>query len=838
ETYSPNPVTNANGLVSLEIGTGTAITGTFAAINWAIGPYFIKTETDPTGGTAYSITGTNELMSVPYALFSANGTPGPQGPAGTNGSNGTNGISVTNTTIIGDSLFTTLSNGQIINAGYVTGAQGATGAAGAAGANGTNGTNGISVTNTTVIGDSLLITLSNGQIINAGYVTGNQGIQGLTGATGPQGPIGLTGATGPTGPIGLTGATGPTGPIGLTGATGPTGPQGPTGLTGATGPIGLTGATGATGPIGLTGATGPTGPQGPTGLTGATGPIGLTGATGPAGLIGLTGATGPAGPQGPTGLTGATGPIGLTGATGATGTIGLTGATGPAGPQGPIGLTGATGPQGAQGLTGATGATGLQGPIGLTGAAGATGATGPQGPIGLTGSVGATGATGPQGPQGPIGLTGAVGATGPQGIQGFTGAQGATGATGAQGTAGTNGISVTNSQVINDSLRITLSNGTTINAGYVKGNTGATGPQGPIGLTGATGAVGASGINGTNGVSVTNSAVTSDSLFITLSNGQILNAGYVKGPKGDSGVSYVNPISNINNNTTTTTSGNLSISSGMVLPNFLNYFGDGSLGNIIATNNMLLPNNSMYSNLNIPIGVIAKIQPSVRTVIYVKDTLFLYGTIDGSGANAAASASNATSNHLGASATGFEFWDNQSYGSNGFSYMVSPISWEANNLPSTFYENFSGTYQNQSGTSCFTSMGCGLSSSRNGTNMTSDLLKRFVHFGINISGYNGSSIANTGSGAYSINGGQGGAGLYIIAKNVIFNGVVKLNGGNGTYAQTSSGYKNGWSAGGGGGSCILRCTNLVSGTGVFESIGGMMSGNQAQAGAGAMIILK
>ena len=74
ETQTPS--TNANGLVSLEIGTGTVITGTFSAINWATGPYFIKTETDPTGGTAYTIAGTNELMSVPYALFSANGTPG------------------------------------------------------------------------------------------------------------------------------------------------------------------------------------------------------------------------------------------------------------------------------------------------------------------------------------------------------------------------------------------------------------------------------------------------------------------------------------------------------------------------------------------------------------------------------------------------------------------------------------------------------------------------------------------------------------------------------------------------------------------------------------------
>jgi len=62
------PITNANGLVSLEIGSGTIGTGTFEGIDWAAGPYFIKTETDPTGGTDYSITGTSELLSVPYAL--------------------------------------------------------------------------------------------------------------------------------------------------------------------------------------------------------------------------------------------------------------------------------------------------------------------------------------------------------------------------------------------------------------------------------------------------------------------------------------------------------------------------------------------------------------------------------------------------------------------------------------------------------------------------------------------------------------------------------------------------------------------------------------------------
>jgi hypothetical protein len=66
ETQTPN--TNANGLVSLEIGNGTVVTGDFTTIDWAAGIYFIKTETDPTGGTNYTITGTSQLLTVPYAM--------------------------------------------------------------------------------------------------------------------------------------------------------------------------------------------------------------------------------------------------------------------------------------------------------------------------------------------------------------------------------------------------------------------------------------------------------------------------------------------------------------------------------------------------------------------------------------------------------------------------------------------------------------------------------------------------------------------------------------------------------------------------------------------------
>lgn len=130
------PTTNANGLVSLEIGSGTVVTGTFSSINWATGPYFIKSETDPSGGNSYSISGTTELMSVPYALFSANSAPGPVGPQGPIGPAGPQGL---------------------------TGAQGPTGLTGPTGPQGPIG------------------------------LTGPAGPQGPIGLTGPQGPQGVPG---------------------------------------------------------------------------------------------------------------------------------------------------------------------------------------------------------------------------------------------------------------------------------------------------------------------------------------------------------------------------------------------------------------------------------------------------------------------------------------------------------------------------------------------------------------------------------------------------------------------------------------------------------------------
>lgn len=130
------PTTNQFGLYTIQLGMGSVITGTFSAINWGSGPYFLETGMDITGGTNFTAAGTSQLLSVPYALYaetsgSGNGPTGPTGPAGANGATGPTGPA------------------------GATGASGATGPTGPAGATGSAGTTGQSVTE--VYGTSQLV---------------------------------------------------------------------------------------------------------------------------------------------------------------------------------------------------------------------------------------------------------------------------------------------------------------------------------------------------------------------------------------------------------------------------------------------------------------------------------------------------------------------------------------------------------------------------------------------------------------------------------------------------------------------------------------------------------
>ncbi|WP_231427264.1 hypothetical protein [Pedobacter sp. Leaf250] len=89
--------TNSNGLYALSIGGVGAIstTGSISAVTWSSGLKFVKVEVDPENGSNFSLAGTAQLLSVPYALYAASGPAGPagaQGPAGPAGAAGGQGI--------------------------------------------------------------------------------------------------------------------------------------------------------------------------------------------------------------------------------------------------------------------------------------------------------------------------------------------------------------------------------------------------------------------------------------------------------------------------------------------------------------------------------------------------------------------------------------------------------------------------------------------------------------------------------------------------------------------------------------------------------------------------
>jgi hypothetical protein len=92
ETFTPT--TNAYGLFTVAVGTGTVVSGTFASITWASGPKYLQVEIDPAGGTAYTSIGSDQLLSVPYAMYAAASAGGGSGTvtsvtAGTGLSGGT-----------------------------------------------------------------------------------------------------------------------------------------------------------------------------------------------------------------------------------------------------------------------------------------------------------------------------------------------------------------------------------------------------------------------------------------------------------------------------------------------------------------------------------------------------------------------------------------------------------------------------------------------------------------------------------------------------------------------------------------------------------------------------
>ncbi len=71
------------GVVSLDIGKGTPVSGILDSVKWKNGPFFLQVEADITGGTNYQLFGSSAILGVPYALYALNGNPGPKGDPGT-----------------------------------------------------------------------------------------------------------------------------------------------------------------------------------------------------------------------------------------------------------------------------------------------------------------------------------------------------------------------------------------------------------------------------------------------------------------------------------------------------------------------------------------------------------------------------------------------------------------------------------------------------------------------------------------------------------------------------------------------------------------------------------
>ncbi|HET6991217.1 MAG TPA: hypothetical protein VFJ43_07840, partial [Bacteroidia bacterium] len=68
------PTTNQFGLFTVQIGTGTVTSGSFAAINWAVNDKYMEIGMDPTGGNSYIQMGFTQLITVPYAIVSEKAT--------------------------------------------------------------------------------------------------------------------------------------------------------------------------------------------------------------------------------------------------------------------------------------------------------------------------------------------------------------------------------------------------------------------------------------------------------------------------------------------------------------------------------------------------------------------------------------------------------------------------------------------------------------------------------------------------------------------------------------------------------------------------------------------
>lgn len=405
-------------------------------------------------------------------------------------------------------LLITLSDGTVLNLGKAVGADGKNGANGQNGKDGTNGQDGVGISAADMNEDGqLVLTFSDGTTVNLDRVVGMNGADGVGVANSiinENGELVLTYTNGQTANLGVVvGADGRDGVDGVNGRDGADGINGTNGQDGRDGISIVRSAINASGELVLTYSDNTTANLGV--VVGANGRDGVDGANGRDGIDGANGQDG----------------IGVTNAQiNSDGELVLTYSNGQRSNLGNI--------IGADGQNGRDGVDGINGTDGQDGISVVNSEINARGELVLTYSDHTT-----------ANLGVVVGANGRDGVDGTNGIDGQ------DGRDGADGVGISNITISEDGeLGITLTNGTTLNLGNIKGAKGDKGDKGEAGANGADGRDGVDGANGADGqdgVGVTSTSINAaGELFITYTDGTTENLGVVVGADGHDGVDGVN----------------------------------------------------------------------------------------------------------------------------------------------------------------------------------------------------------------------------------------------------------------------------------------------------------
>lgn len=406
-------------------------------------------------------------------------------------------------------LVLTLSDDTTINLGVAVGTNGKDGATGKNGADGKDGKDGkdgatgkdgVSISEASINDDGqLILTFTDGKSFNLDKVVGAKGEAGIgisTSKINEQGELILTYSNGQEANLGK--VIGTDGKDGQDGATGKDGNAIVSTIINNSGELIITYSNGKTDNLGVV-----------VGRDGQDGANGADGKDGQDGIAGQDGADGANGKDGKDGVGVASAQISSDGQLVLTYTNGQISNLGKV-----VGEAGKDGQNGTDGKDGVNGKDGVDGKDGISVV---------QSEINSKGELVITYSNNEVDNLGKV-----VGADGKDGINGKDGKDGVNGKDGVDGKNGENGVGIENIKIENDNLSITLTNGTTMNLGNIKGADGKNGTDGKDGANGA---------DGKDGISVSGAEINNaKELVLTFSDGTDKNLGLIVGQAGSNGI--------------------------------------------------------------------------------------------------------------------------------------------------------------------------------------------------------------------------------------------------------------------------------------------------------------